>query len=187
MKNHFVVALALASAAVLAVVAGSAGAKATDDIFSVHALVSDGAATPAPGDRRIARQRLGPERRPDDAVVGGEQRHATPRRSTAASARRRALTVTVAGGPTGTVFNGNAHRLRRQPERQERRRALPVRDRGRHDPRLDADGERHDRGRRRRPLGGSVRSTRASPSRATGCTRPTSTTAASTSSTRRSS
>ena len=59
MKNHFVVALALASAAVLSVVAGSAGAKATDDIFSVHALVSDGAATPAPGADAIARQRLG--------------------------------------------------------------------------------------------------------------------------------
>src|SRR5439155_2055382 len=49
MKNHFVVALALASAAVLAVLAGGAGARATDDIFSIHALVSDGATTAAPG------------------------------------------------------------------------------------------------------------------------------------------
>jgi len=106
MKNHFVVALALASAAVLAVVAGSAGAKATDDIFSVHALVSDGAATPAPGT--------------DAKLVNGWGLTAGPATPWWASnngsntstlysgvGSKVPLTVTVAGGPTGTVFNAN--------------------------------------------------------------------------------
>jgi uncharacterized protein (TIGR03118 family) len=106
MKNHFVVALALASAAVLAVMVGGAGAKATDDIYSVHALVSDGAATAAPAT--------------DASLVNGWGLSAGPttpwwsanngtNTSTLYSGvgTKAALTVAVAGGPTGTVFNGN--------------------------------------------------------------------------------
>jgi uncharacterized protein (TIGR03118 family) len=104
MKNHFVVALALASAAVLAVTAGGAGAEATDDIFSVHALVSDGAATAAPAN--------------DGSLVNGWGLSAGPTTPWWASnngtntstlysgvGTKAALTVAVAGGPTGTVFN----------------------------------------------------------------------------------
>ena len=42
-----------------------------------------------------------------------------------------ALTVSVPGGPTGTVFNGNAAAFIVSAERQERLRALPLRDRRR--------------------------------------------------------
>jgi len=107
MKNHFVVALALASAAVLAVLAGGAGARATDDIFSTHALVSDGAATAAPAT--------------DGSLVNGWGLSAGPttpwwaaNNSTNTSTlyngvgAKAALTVAVAGGPTGTVFNGKS-------------------------------------------------------------------------------
>ena len=107
MKNHFAVALALASTVVLAVVAGSAGAKATDNIFSVHALVSDGAATPAPAS--------------DAKLVNGWGLSAGPTTPWWASnngsntstlysgvGSKVPLTVAVPGGPTGTVFNGNA-------------------------------------------------------------------------------
>jgi uncharacterized protein (TIGR03118 family) len=107
MKNHFVAALALASAAVLAVLAGTAGARAADDIFSVHALVSDSAATPAPGT--------------DAKLVNGWGLSAGPTTPWWASnngtntstlysgvGSKAALTVNVAGGPTGTVFNGSA-------------------------------------------------------------------------------
>jgi uncharacterized protein (TIGR03118 family) len=107
MKNHFVTALALASAAVLAVLAGTAGARAADDIFSVHALVSDSAATPAPGT--------------DAKLVNGWGLSAGPTTPWWASnngtntstlysgvGSKAALTVNVAGGPTGTVFNGSA-------------------------------------------------------------------------------
>ena len=103
--------------------------------------------------RRLAGQRLGPERGPDDAVVGGQQRHqhldALQRRRLEGGAHRRGRRW-----PDGHRVQRQAHRLRRQPERQERRRPLPVRDRGRDDPRLDAGCQRHDGGRRCRPLGG---------------------------------
>ncbi|HEY1513103.1 MAG TPA: TIGR03118 family protein [Gaiellaceae bacterium] len=106
-KNSIAVALALASVAAFAVLAGSAGAKATDDIFSVQALVSDGAATPAPGT--------------DGKLVNGWGLTAGPttpwwvsnngtNTSTLYSGvgSKVALTVNVAGGPTGTVFNGKS-------------------------------------------------------------------------------
>jgi uncharacterized protein (TIGR03118 family) len=107
MKSHFVIALALASATVLAVLAAGAGARATDNIFSVHALVSDDASTPAPGT--------------DAKLVNGWGLSAGPTTPWWASnngtntstlysgvGSKAALTVAVAGGPTGTVFNGNA-------------------------------------------------------------------------------
>ena len=95
-----------------------------------------------------------------------------------------ALTVTVPGGPTGTVFNGERRRIHRQRQRQERRRSLPLRDcrRGRssagHRPSTRTPPSRPSTTpRKARCTTGSRRSTTAS-------TRPTSTTLASTSSTR---
>ena len=130
MKNHFVIALALASAAVLAVLAGGAGARATDDIFSVHALVSDGAAHAAPGTDASLVNGWGLSAGPTTPWWAANNGTNTSTLYSGVGAKA-ALTVAVAGGPTGTVFNGKRDRLRRQPERQERLRALPVRDRGR--------------------------------------------------------
>ena len=106
MKNHFAVALALASA-VLAVVAGSAGAKATDDIFSVHALVSDGAATPAPASDTKLVNAWGLSAGPTTPWWSSNNGTNTSTLYSGVGSKA-ALTVTVAGGPTGTVFNGNA-------------------------------------------------------------------------------
>ena len=123
-----------------AVGAGVARARAKVNFFTVHSLVSD-RRDGRRRDGRVARQRLGPQRRPDDAVVDVEQRHehldALQRRRHEGRADRRR-----SGRPDGHGVQRQQRRLRRQPERQERRRPLPVRDRGRDDPRLDADGER---------------------------------------------
>jgi hypothetical protein len=55
---------ALGVVAIVAAVAGAAHAREQADIYTVHALVSDGATLAA----------LGPVCRPHDPMVGGEQR-----------------------------------------------------------------------------------------------------------------
>jgi uncharacterized protein (TIGR03118 family) len=107
MKNHFVVALALASAAVLAVLAGGAGARATDDIFSTHALVSDGAATAAPGTDASLVNGWGLSAGPTTPWWAANNGTSTSTLYTGVGSKA-ALTVAVAGGPTGTVFNGKS-------------------------------------------------------------------------------
>src|SRR5690242_4920205 len=107
MKNTIVVALALASAAVLAVFAASAGAKATDDIFSVHALVSDGAATPAPGSDTKLVNAWGLSAGPTTPWWTSNNGTNTSTLYSGVGSKA-ALTVTVADGPTGTVFNGKS-------------------------------------------------------------------------------
>jgi uncharacterized protein (TIGR03118 family) len=107
MKNHFPIALALASAAVLAVLAGGAGARATDDIFSVHALVSDSAATPAPGTDAKLVNGWGLSAGPTTPWWASNNGTNTSTLYSGVGAKA-ALTVTVAGGPTGTVFNGKS-------------------------------------------------------------------------------
>jgi uncharacterized protein (TIGR03118 family) len=104
MKIHLTVALALASAAVLAVLAGSAGARATDDIFSVHALVSDGAATPASGTDASLVNGWGLTAGPTTPWWASNNGTNTSTLYSGVGAKA-ALTVAVAGGPTGTVFN----------------------------------------------------------------------------------
>jgi uncharacterized protein (TIGR03118 family) len=97
-------ALVILSAASLS---ASAGAGAAADLFSVHPLVSDSSATPAPAT--------------DASLVNGWGLSAGPTTPWWASdnetnvstlydgnGAKAALTVTVPGGPTGTVFNGNA-------------------------------------------------------------------------------
>jgi uncharacterized protein (TIGR03118 family) len=107
MKSSIATALALASAVVLAVVAGSAGAKATDNIFSVHALVSDGAAAPAPATDAKLVNGWGLSAGPTTPWWASNNGTNTSTLYSGVGAKV-PLTVTVAGGPTGTVFNGNA-------------------------------------------------------------------------------
>jgi hypothetical protein len=138
---------------------------------------------PGAGDRRVARQRVGPRRRAEHAVVDGQQRQ----QHLDALQRRRREAGTV-GERSRIAERGGVQRrrdrLRRQLERQERSRAVPVLDRGREDPGLEPGGRRDDGRAGRRTDPPAVRSTRGSRRSPTGCMRPTSTTAGSTSSTR---
>jgi uncharacterized protein (TIGR03118 family) len=100
--------LALASAALVTVlIAGAAYGRSSSDIYTVHGLVSDTSATPAAAT--------------DASLVNGWGLTAGPttpwwtsnngtNTSTLYSGTgvKAALTVSVPGGPTGTVFNGNA-------------------------------------------------------------------------------
>ena len=89
-------------------VAGVASARTQANLYGVNALVSDSAAAPATGDGRVARQRLGPDRGADDAVVGRQQRY---EHIDALQRRRRESRRSRSrwpGAPTGAVFNGHA-------------------------------------------------------------------------------
>ena len=186
LRRPAAVGLALLSA-ILVLGAGSAGAAGTLVAYNMYPLVSDSAAVQAP----LA----------DSAFVNGWGLSASATSPWWSSNKetntstlytgvgsKNALVVTVAGRadrhdrerrarPTSPVSqNGVSGAV-----------ALPVRHARRPDPRLDADGERDERGRRRRQLRAAAPSTPASRPRTTGCTRPTSTTPASTRSTPRSS
>ena len=179
---------AVAVVALLAAMAGAASAREQADIYTVHALVSDGAAVSASatdaslvngwGLTRPARRRRG----------GRRTTARTPRRSTTAPARSRRSTVAVAGAPTGTVFNGNAADfVVSQNGKSGAARFLFATEGGTilgWSPTVN----RHDRDRRRRPLDapGAIYKGLAT-RRRHACTRPTSTTGASTCSTQRSS
>jgi uncharacterized protein (TIGR03118 family) len=97
----------IGAAALLAWVAGAANAREQANIYTAHPLVSDSSAVSAPAT--------------DAALVNGWGLSAGPttpwwtsNNSTNTSTlysgagTKAALTVTVAGAPTGTVFNGNA-------------------------------------------------------------------------------
>ena len=108
MSSRLLKSLVLAIAAVVvAIVAGAANGRSAANIYTVHPLVSDSSATPAAAT--------------DAALVNGWGLSAGPttpwwaanngsNTSTLYSGTgvKAALTVTVAGAPTGTVFNGNA-------------------------------------------------------------------------------
>jgi uncharacterized protein (TIGR03118 family) len=104
MKNTIAVA-ALASAAALAVLAGGAAAKATDNIFSVHALVSDGGATPAPATDGKLVNSWGLSAGPTTPWWSSNNGTNSSTLYSGVGSKA-ALTVSVPGGPTGTVFNG---------------------------------------------------------------------------------
>ena len=106
-RRRWSAALVLAGAVVTLVLGAAASARVQAGIYSVHALVSDGAAVPAAAG--------------DPALVNGWGLSAGPTtpwwtsdNGTDSSTlyngagAKQALKVTVAGGPTGTVFNGNA-------------------------------------------------------------------------------
>jgi uncharacterized protein (TIGR03118 family) len=107
MRSRRISTLAAVGAAVAATVAGGAHARATADIYNVQPLVSDTSATAAAAN--------------DSALVnawGLSAGPATPWWSSnngsntstlySGTGSKVPLTVAVAGGPTGTVFNGNA-------------------------------------------------------------------------------
>jgi uncharacterized protein (TIGR03118 family) len=100
MNRRYLAGGVLALAAITAVLAGSALGRATDDIYTVHSLVTDST---------------------DANLVNGWGLSAGPttpwwssnngtNTSTlySGTGTKVALTVAVAGGPTGTVFNGSA-------------------------------------------------------------------------------
>ena len=102
----------------LVTVTAAAQERSGPDIFTMHSLVSDDASTAAAGEGRIARQRLGPQRRPDDAVVDVEQRH---EHLDALQRRRREAGADGRRSPGGADRHGLQRQrrgLRRQPERQ---------------------------------------------------------------------
>jgi len=99
--------VSVGAAALLAWVAGAANARDQSDIYSVHPLISDSTAVSAPAT--------------DASLVNGWGLSAGPttpwwtsNNGTNSSTlyngvgAKSALTVAVAGAPTGTVFNGNA-------------------------------------------------------------------------------
>ena len=97
----------LAAVALGAAIAGSAGARSQADIYSVHALVSDGPAAPAPGTDASLVNGWGLSAGPTTPWWASNNGTSTSTLYNGAGTKQ-ALTVSVAGGPTGTVFNGNA-------------------------------------------------------------------------------
>jgi uncharacterized protein (TIGR03118 family) len=98
---------ALAAAALVAVVAGSAFARSAADIYSVHSLVSDGAAAAAPGTDSSLVNAWGLTAGPTTPWWSANNGTNSSTLYSGAGVKQ-ALTVSVAGAPTGTVFNGNA-------------------------------------------------------------------------------
>ena len=135
-------AAAVAVLAVVAWVAAAANARSEANIYSVHQLVADAAAAGAPTVDASLVNGWGLSAGPTTPWWTSNNGSNTSTLYSGAGVKS-ALTVAVPGGPTGTVFNGNADGVRGQPERQVGCGAVPVRHRGRHDPRLVADGERH--------------------------------------------
>ena len=101
----FRIALA-ATAVACALVAGPAGARTQDDVFSVHDLVSDTATTAPATDANLVNGwglSAGP------ATPWWTSNNGTNTTTLYnGSGAKQALTVAVPGAPTGTVFNGNA-------------------------------------------------------------------------------
>ena len=90
-----------------AVGAGVARARAQVNFFTVHPLVSDGATVPAPGTDTSLVNGWGLSAGPTTPWWAANNGSNTSTLYNGAGTKT-ALTVTVAGGPTGTVFNGNA-------------------------------------------------------------------------------
>jgi uncharacterized protein (TIGR03118 family) len=105
-RKPLVVVLALIAVVAFAV-AGAASGRSAADIYSVHALVSDGAATPAAATDASLVNGWGLSAGPTTPWWASNNGTSTSTLYSGAGTKA-ALTVTVAGGPTGTVFNGNA-------------------------------------------------------------------------------
>jgi uncharacterized protein (TIGR03118 family) len=105
MRTFSVFAAAAALAAVL-LVAGSAAAGIADDVFTVHDLVADASGAAPAADAKLVNGwglSAGP------ATPWWVSNNGTSSSTLYnGSGAKQALTVTVAGGPTGTVFNGSA-------------------------------------------------------------------------------
>jgi uncharacterized protein (TIGR03118 family) len=99
--------LAAASVIAFAAVAGAAGSRQAADIYSVHALVSDSSATAAQATDTSLVNGWGLTAGPTTPWWSSNNGTNSSTLYSGAGAKV-ALTVSVAGGPTGTVFNGNA-------------------------------------------------------------------------------
>jgi uncharacterized protein (TIGR03118 family) len=106
-RSAWAVCLAVASVAAFAAVAGAAGSRQAADIYAVHPLVSDGTATPAPANDASLVNGWGLSAGPTTPWWSANNGSNSSTLYSGAGAKV-PLTVTVAGGPTGTVFNGNA-------------------------------------------------------------------------------
>jgi uncharacterized protein (TIGR03118 family) len=93
-------------AVVAALAAGSASAGIQDDVFSVHDLVADGAGSASVADASLVNA-WGLSAGPTTPWWSSNNGTNTSTLYNASGAKQ-ALTVSVPGGPTGTVFNGSA-------------------------------------------------------------------------------
>jgi uncharacterized protein (TIGR03118 family) len=93
-------------AVVAALAAGSASAGIQDDVFSVHDLVADGAGTAPVADGSLVNA-WGLTAGPTTPWWSSNNGTNTSTLYNGTGAKQ-ALTVSVPGGPTGTVFNGSA-------------------------------------------------------------------------------
>jgi uncharacterized protein (TIGR03118 family) len=96
--------VALSAVAIIVGVAGAAYARTQADIYTVHSLVSDGAA--APGTDASLVNAWGLTAGPTTPWWAANNGTNTSTLYNGAGTKQ-ALTVSVAGAPTGTVFNGN--------------------------------------------------------------------------------
>ena len=108
MFNRRIRVVALAAAVVLAAaVAGAARGRVAADIYSVHPLVSDTSATPASANDASLVNGWGLSAGPTTPWWSANNGSSTSTLYSGTGSKV-GLTVTVAGAPTGTVFNGNA-------------------------------------------------------------------------------
>ena len=106
-RKYFRRLATIGMAALVAGVAGAADARQQADIYTVHALVSDGAVTPAAATDASLVNGWGLSAGPTTPWWASNNGSSTSTLYNGAGAKQ-ALTVTVAGAPTGTVFNGSA-------------------------------------------------------------------------------
>ena len=97
----------IGAAVLIAWVAGAANAREQANIYTVHALVSDSAAVPAPATDASLVNGWGLTAGPTTPWWTANNGTNTSTLYNGAGAKV-ALTVAVAGAPTGTVFNGSA-------------------------------------------------------------------------------
>ena len=108
MSSRFIKGIAaLGVIAIVAAVAGAAHAREQADIYTVHALVSDSAAVAAPGTDASLVNGWGLSAGPTTPWWAANNGTNTSTLYNGAGVKQ-ALTVAVAGAPTGTVFNGSA-------------------------------------------------------------------------------
>ena len=100
-------AVGAAAVLALAAVGGIASARQQANFFTVHPLVSDAAAVAAPGTDASLVNGWGLSAGPTTPWWAANNGSNTSTLYNGVGAKT-ALTVSVAGGPTGTVFNGNA-------------------------------------------------------------------------------
>ena len=108
MSSRLVSSLAVALVALAAAaIAGAAHGRAAADVYTVHPLVSDNSATPAAATDASLVNGWGLSAGPTTPWWASDNGTNTSTLYTGTGVKA-ALTVAVAGAPTGTVFNGNA-------------------------------------------------------------------------------